>query len=98
GLLARAGGLRGPEGLVARGAGGGSAVLPLVARLVLEIADHVALDVAEVSGDVGLPGDADEHRPLALAPDAHGAEERVERPLGALGVELRALGDDRVRR
>src|SRR6188472_3512632 len=72
--------------------------LELGIATVVEIVDLVSGDVAEVAVDSGRGTDADEDRPLALAANAHRAEEGVERPLRAARVKVGALGDDRVRR
>ena len=72
--------------------------LRAVARLVLEIRHDVVLDAFEVAVDLGLGADPDEDRTVALAADAHRSEEGVECPLGPSGLDVRALGHDRVRR
>ena len=79
-----------------RSAGSGS--LRVVRVAVVEIRHDVVLDTVEVALDVRRGADADEHRAVALAADANRPEEGVERPLGALGVQVGALGDDRVGR
>ena len=65
--------------------------------VAVEVVDHVALDASEVPRDLGGRPDPDEHRAVALAANPDRAEERVERPLGSFGVEVGALGNDRVR-
>ena len=82
-----------PGGLV-----GFASLPPRVARLVLEVRHDVVLDAFEVAVDLGLGADPDEHRAVALTADAHRSEEGVECPLGAVRVDVRALGHDRVRR
>ena len=68
---------------------------PLVSRSV----DDVVLDARQVARRPPQPGPIPTNTgAVALAPDADGAEERVERPLGAVGVEVGALRHDRVRR
>ena len=69
-----------------------------VSRPALEVRHDVVLDTFEVVVDLGLGADPDEHRAVALTADTHRSEEGVECPLGAVGVDVRALGHDRVRR
>ena len=58
----------------------------------------VALDIVQVPIDLRCRRDADEQWALALAANANGSEERVERPLAAIGIDIGALRDDRVGR
>ena len=99
-LFARTRRRRSPEGLRAWGsrrrAARPSSVLRVATRV--EIGDEVALDVVQIAIDLRCRRDADEQRALALAADANGSEERVERPLAATGIDIGALRDDRVGR
>ena len=65
---------------------------------MVEVGDDVPLDADQVSVDLGCRTDADEHVAVALAAKPDRPEEDVERTLGAVGVDIRTIGDDRVRR
>ena len=67
-------------------------------RVLADVGDDRAFDVAEVLVDVGVPGDAHEDVAVALAADADVAEDRPRSALGAAEVHVGAIGDDGVRR
>ena len=66
--------------------------------MVVEVPHDILLDPIQIPVHIRGRPDADEHRAVALGPEADGAEERVQNPLGAARVELGALRHDRVRR
>src|SRR4029077_20016690 len=97
-LLARAGLRRDPERLSVRGTRRGGAPSSRVGRVVgpeaaVEAGHDVPLRPRQVPVDRGGWADAEEDGAVTLAAEANRPQERVQRPLGAAGVDVGALGD-----
>ena len=75
--------------------------MPAAPYRVVGIGTHVgddrASNVSEIRVCIGLLSDADEHRPLALALDAHRADQLVDHPLRHLSADIEGLRHERIR-